>query len=335
MLRRQTQILIDYIVAQYPESVTQNNATIIGQLKNIITNYVCQNASYEDCSAASQTLTGTTTPIDKLRDILTISPDPIPFQGETDTMKKKSRCWSPYEDDRLVAGIFRYGVDNWTSISNFVGNGRTRSQCSQRWQRGLDPRLSKDQWSVAEEALLFQLVQYFGEKSWTQIAMKMGNRSDVQCRYHYKQMQKERARLPFKQAAPNFMQPGNLRPSQSQPLMQFQPIPHYEGLTNLPTLDPTQQQQPFPGINNVPRYLPPPIPPQTQKLNIPRPPSPPARPSRPSFDFLGSFEDVFNMDDDVFADNSINPTSISVNETDEQNQGGSSSVFDADMFSIF
>jgi hypothetical protein len=46
---------------------------------------------------------------------------------------------------------------------------------------------------VSEELYLAQLVHSFGEKSWTQIAAKMGNRSDVQCRYHYKQMQKDRS----------------------------------------------------------------------------------------------------------------------------------------------
>jgi hypothetical protein len=37
-------------------------------------------------------------------------------------------------------------------------------------------------------------VEKHGEKSWKKIATQFGNRSDVQCRYHYQQMQRGGAR---------------------------------------------------------------------------------------------------------------------------------------------
>jgi hypothetical protein len=102
--------------------------------------------------------------------------------------RKRTRSWTDYENQRLLAGIHRFGTDDWLSVATFVGNGRTRSQCSQRWVRGLDPRISKERWSRDEEEMLDRLVVKYGTKSWTKIASEIGNRSDVQCRYHFNQM---------------------------------------------------------------------------------------------------------------------------------------------------
>ena len=42
-----------------------------------------------------------------------------------------------------------------------------------------------------EDVKLIQLVRQYGDKSWTKISNAMGNRSDVQCRYHYIQLTKD------------------------------------------------------------------------------------------------------------------------------------------------
>jgi hypothetical protein len=45
---------------------------------------------------------------------------------------------------------------------------------------------------------LMQLVHMYGDKAWTKISGSMGNRSDVQCRYHYHQLAKDISQLmPF------------------------------------------------------------------------------------------------------------------------------------------
>lgn len=105
--------------------------------------------------------------------------------------RKKTHSWSHQEDTKLLAGIYKYGVDNWTTISLFVGNNRTRAQCSQRWTRGLNPRIKKNLWSYEEDVQLVQLVNTYGDKSWTKIASMMKSRSDVQCRYHYHQIMRD------------------------------------------------------------------------------------------------------------------------------------------------
>ncbi|KAK8886614.1 hypothetical protein M9Y10_042079 [Tritrichomonas musculus] len=96
--------------------------------------------------------------------------------------------WKPEEDARLREAIELYGTLDWMKISNFVGNGRTRSQCSQRWHRCLDPHISKEKWSMEEIELLQQLVAEYGDRSWARIASKMEKRCDVQCRYMYKRL---------------------------------------------------------------------------------------------------------------------------------------------------
>ena len=73
-------------------------------------------------------------------------------------------------------------------MAQFVGNSRTKAQCCQRWSRGLDPKISKIQWTREEDQKLLDLVAQYGQKSWTKIAAEFGNRCDVQCRYRYKQL---------------------------------------------------------------------------------------------------------------------------------------------------
>ena len=136
---------------------------------------------------------------EKIRFILNTKLDPIPESPQIDisggSTRKKTRSWTPNEDNRLYMGVYLFGQDSWTSVAQYVGNGRTRSQCSQRWIRVLDPRISKNQWTNEEEKKLLELVQTYGEKSWMRIANELGNRSDVQCRYKYRQLHKDQLLL--------------------------------------------------------------------------------------------------------------------------------------------
>ena len=102
------------------------------------------------------------------------------------TGRKVIQNWTEEEDRRLLYAIHKYGQGDWNVIADFCANGRNRSQCAQRWNRVLDPRISKDPWTEAEEQRLKELVDEHGEKSWKIIADILGNRTDIQCRYHYK-----------------------------------------------------------------------------------------------------------------------------------------------------
>ena len=178
-------------VTEYDEHVSSEKLSI---LERALTDFLENRKSFFETAQIYQTTIGTTKPIDRIATILQTPDLPIPnfsmFNQGGSSSRKKTRSWTEYEDQRLLAGIHRFGTDNWLIVANFVGNGRTRAQCSQRWIRGLDPRISKDKWSKEDEELLLRLVEQYGTKCWTRIAQEMGNRSDVQCRYRYYQIQK-------------------------------------------------------------------------------------------------------------------------------------------------
>jgi hypothetical protein len=143
---------------------------------------------FDVCGPIVTRMIGSPGPMKKLRSILEVPGRPIPNpapQESAGNSRRKSRLWMAYEDQRLLAGIYQLGTDNWVAIARFVGNGRTRSQCYQRWTRELDPRISKERWTPEEEERLVNLVNIYGRRSWMKVSHELGNRSDVQCRYRY------------------------------------------------------------------------------------------------------------------------------------------------------
>ena len=106
------------------------------------------------------------------------------------SLRRQTRQWTKEEDDRLREATKLYGTQRWHAIAQYVGNGRNQSQCSQRWQRVLDPKIKKTNWSEEEDRQLLQLVENYGTQRWMRIANEIGDRSDVQCRYRYYQIQK-------------------------------------------------------------------------------------------------------------------------------------------------
>jgi hypothetical protein len=163
-------------------------------LESALIDYLDGKATLSHTSQLFRNTLGTSKPFDRISRIVQTSDQPIPdfsefISSQNPSNRKRTRSWTEYENQRLLAGIHRYGTDDWLRVANFVGNGRTRAQCSQRWVRGLDPRISRGRWGKEDEERLCHLVDIYGTKSWTKIAVELGNRSDVQCRYHYNQMQ--------------------------------------------------------------------------------------------------------------------------------------------------
>ncbi|OHS96629.1 Myb-like DNA-binding domain containing protein [Tritrichomonas foetus] len=160
-------------------------------LEELIDNKITPEVALSTCYS----ILGVDTPAKNICAILAISPEPINFSQPLfnyHSTRHHVRKWSKYEDQRLIAGVHRLGFENWTKIAEFVGNGRTRSQCSQRWLRGLDPSISKDKWTDEEESQLIRLVSEYGTKAWRRISTQMKNRSDVQCRYHFAQLKRSK-----------------------------------------------------------------------------------------------------------------------------------------------
>lgn len=187
----------------FPPEVKENEE-LCTKVKIVIGEFLEKQITYEKAAEEIFNLVGTTDPIESLNKILQTDSTPLPYPEsykKTGLKRHKTRSWEAYEDQRLIAGIYKCGIENWTSISKFVGNGRTRSQCSQRWYRCLNPSISKSQWTKEEEEKLIDLVKKSSGKSWNKIAFKLGNRSDVQCRYKYKQLLRDdkSKKIQFKQ----------------------------------------------------------------------------------------------------------------------------------------
>jgi hypothetical protein len=132
-------------------------------------------------------------PLDRISAILAVPSEPplAPPEEPSESpasLRRKPRPWTASEDVRLLAGIHRFGLNDWATIAHFVGGGRQRSQCVQRWTRGLDPRLAKTPWTPEEERKLLIVMRELGHTAWTRISAAMGDRSDTQCRYHFSQM---------------------------------------------------------------------------------------------------------------------------------------------------
>ena len=96
--------------------------------------------------------------------------------------------WSHSEDQRLIYAVCTFTENRWKDIAAFMGPKRSRGSLSQRWYRVLNPFISKCAWSQEEDAKLLELAQRHGTKSWVRIAQEFQNRTDVQCRYRYNQI---------------------------------------------------------------------------------------------------------------------------------------------------
>ena len=170
---------------------------LLSYLESILDLFISRKISQFDASNAFMHSIGITAPLDKIIKILSVTQAPLltieeyPTEVKGFLLSKKTRPWTEIEDTRLLAGIHKHGLEAWGSIAAFVGNSRTKAQCNQRWSRGLDPRLVKMHWTQQEDQKLLWCVDTYGTKCWTKVATEMGSRSDVQCRYRYKQITEE------------------------------------------------------------------------------------------------------------------------------------------------
>jgi hypothetical protein len=180
------------VIMSYIREDSQISEATAQLLENQTRAYLENRATLRDTAEVFHRYTGTSAPVERLRDIIHTNETPLPKRSGPPECcgRRKIRSWTLWDDQRLLAGIYRFGLDSWDIVAEFVGNGRTRAQCCQRWCRGLDPAIAKEPWTNESDDLLLTLVALHGNKCWTQIACELGNRCDVQCRYRYNQLAK-------------------------------------------------------------------------------------------------------------------------------------------------
>jgi hypothetical protein len=100
--------------------------------------------------------------------------------------------WTEDEDARLRYSVQIHNGKNWAAIAALVP-GRTKKQCSSRWNDGLDPSSKSDQqaagtqefWTRDEDVKLRNAVQMHDGvrgKDWVAIAPLLQGRTRKQCR---------------------------------------------------------------------------------------------------------------------------------------------------------
>lgn len=183
------QIAASYVVESYPNIPQDDLAEVTRAIEDLIDSKV----SYKECYNIVYSKIGIATSVDKIQQILSVDINFTPqdvsqVYDKPEHGRRRARPWTAEEDIRLLAGINKYGLESWEKVLSVVGNGRTKPQCSQRWYRGINPKINKSPWSEAENQKLFKLVDEYGVKVWSKVAAQMGSRSDVQCRYHYFQL---------------------------------------------------------------------------------------------------------------------------------------------------
>lgn len=153
----------------------------------LIYDFIINEISLQEACYRCVDLVGTSEQIMKLNQIMQVSEEPPPPTQIVPEfyLDKRSKTWSQYEDQRLLAAIHRGGLLDWNKISEFVGNGRNRGQCAQRWCRSLNPLINKTPWTKEEDELLISKIRKYGHRGWTKISTEMDGRTDVQCRYRY------------------------------------------------------------------------------------------------------------------------------------------------------
>lgn len=90
--------------------------------------------------------------------------------------------WTAPEDEELRIAVSEYGETNWQLVASTL-EGRTGTQCSNRWKKSLNPlRERVGKWDPDEDKRLKIAVRLFGAKIWNKIARFVPGRTQVQCR---------------------------------------------------------------------------------------------------------------------------------------------------------
>jgi len=84
------------------------------------------------------------------------TPDSKDASDESDKGKqarKTSLPWTPVEDAALRAAVELHGPKKWSAIATSVGE-RSGKQCRLRWCNQIDPSITREAWTEAEDALI-------------------------------------------------------------------------------------------------------------------------------------------------------------------------------------
>ncbi|OHT03610.1 Myb-like DNA-binding domain containing protein [Tritrichomonas foetus] len=90
------------------------------------------------------------------------------------------RNWNEEEDNMLRELIVQYGKQ-WSVIASHIPN-RTATQIAARWEKCINPKLTKGPFNSEEDRLIIEFVEEFGCHAWPKITSVLPHRTPKQCR---------------------------------------------------------------------------------------------------------------------------------------------------------
>jgi hypothetical protein len=102
-------------------------------------------------------------------------------QQQQQYKKPEKTKWTPEEDGKLKAAVKQHDGKNWKLIASYL-DGKSEVQCLHRWNKVLNPDLTKGPWTQKEDEQVLELVAKHGPKKWSVIASFLPGRIGKQCR---------------------------------------------------------------------------------------------------------------------------------------------------------
>ena len=93
---------------------------------------------------------------------------------------RMGRNWEPEEDEQLKRLVRIHGKQ-WGAIAAQMEN-RSASQIAARWEKCLDPKLTKGPFTPEEDRIIIDYVTKNGAKNWPGLSQILYQRSPKQCR---------------------------------------------------------------------------------------------------------------------------------------------------------
>eukprot|EP00588_Corethron_pennatum_P002560 CAMPEP_0194299750 /NCGR_PEP_ID=MMETSP0169-20130528/60884_1 /TAXON_ID=218684 /ORGANISM="Corethron pennatum, Strain L29A3" /LENGTH=751 /DNA_ID=CAMNT_0039049861 /DNA_START=551 /DNA_END=2806 /DNA_ORIENTATION=- len=109
------------------------------------------------------------------------------MRARAPTLPLRPQRWTLPEDTRLKSTVdsnthpITRKVD-WGKVAVFMGPARSETQCIQRYQKLVNPSLTKAPWTEDEDRMVINLVTKHGPKKWSLIASHLPGRIGKQCR---------------------------------------------------------------------------------------------------------------------------------------------------------
>lgn len=90
------------------------------------------------------------------------------------------RYWNTEEDNLLRELIAQYGKQ-WSVIATHIPN-RTATQIAARWEKCINPKLTKGPFNADEDRMIIEFVEQHGCHAWPKITSVLPHRTPKQCR---------------------------------------------------------------------------------------------------------------------------------------------------------